>query len=201
MQGQLSPVKDPKLIAMVQHLADEAGVEVDTVQELEVSGRTSRVNAMVTGLGMTKQVVFYDTLLAQFSPAEVGVVVAHEMSHAIHNDVVTGWLFSAGVETVALLAAAWMLQGMVGAGPLRIPAPHAARGLALLLLFTTLFGQVTGPAHNLLSRQMEVRADSFALAKTKDPAAFIRTFKKLAAGNPSDVDPPALVEWLGLERH
>jgi STE24 endopeptidase len=133
---------------MVQHLADEAGVEVDTVQELEVSGRTSRVNAMVTGLGMTKQVVFYDTLLAQFSPAEVGVVVAHEMSHAIHNDVVTGWLFSAGVETVALLAAAWMLQGMVGAGPLRIPAPHAARGLALLVLFTTLFGQVTGTAGN-----------------------------------------------------
>jgi STE24 endopeptidase len=196
MQGKVMPVKDPQVLAMIEHLADQAGVEVEAVNEIQVSSRTSRVNAMVTGLGATKQVVFYDTLLQQFRPAEVEVVMAHELAHAINRDVATGWLFAGGAEAAMLCLAAWVLRSMVGVGPLQIDAPHAARGLVLFVLLTTLFGQVTAPVHNVISRRMEVRADQFALEMTRNPAAFIGTFKKLASGNPSDVDPPALVEWL-----
>ncbi|HWI51352.1 MAG TPA: M48 family metalloprotease [Symbiobacteriaceae bacterium] len=196
MQGKVVQVTDPRLVGMVERIANQAGLEVAEVRELKVSDRTSRVNAMVTGLGKTRQVVFFDTLLAGFKPDEVEVVVAHEMAHAIHQDVATGWLLDGLLETGTLLAAAWMLRTMVGVGPLRMANPHAARGLALLMLFTTLVGEVTGPLHNAVSRQMEVRADRFALETTRNPDAFIRTFKKLAAGNVADVDPPALVELL-----
>jgi STE24 endopeptidase len=196
MQGKVAPVKDPQVLAMIEHLAGRAGVEVEAVNEIQVSSRTSRVNAMVTGLGLTKQVVFYDTLLQQFRPAEVEVVMAHELAHAVNRDVATGWLLSGAAEAFMLGAAAWVLRGMVGKGSLQLPTPHAARGLAMFVLLTALMGQVTAPIHNAVSRRMEVRADRFALEMTRNPTAFIGTFKKLAAGNPSDVDPPALVEWL-----
>ncbi|HLN60479.1 MAG TPA: M48 family metalloprotease, partial [Symbiobacteriaceae bacterium] len=196
MQGQVRDATDPQVLAMVQRIAHKAGVDVEAVKVIEVSARTSRVNAMVTGMGATKQVVFYDTLLQQFKPAEIEVVMAHEMSHAIEHDVVKGWLLSGLADTGILLVTAWMLRGMVGVGPMHLPTPYAARGLALVMLLTTLFGQVTAPVHNAVSRMAEVKADRFALQMTGNPTAFIGTFKKLAAGNPGDVDPPAVVEML-----
>jgi STE24 endopeptidase len=196
MSSHLAPVRDPQLLAMIQRLADRAGVQVEKVQELAVSEKTTRVNAMVTGLGATKQIILYDTLLQQFPPQEVEVVMAHELAHAAHQDVVINWALS-GVGDVALLSlAAWMLTAMVETGPLRLPVVHAPRGLALILLLSTLFSNVTAPMQNYISRQMEVRADRFALTVTNNPAAFISGFRKLARGNPGDVDPPPLVEFL-----
>jgi STE24 endopeptidase len=196
MDGKVTDVTDPQVLAMVQRVADRAGVAVEKVRQIEVSTRTSRVNAMVTGMGATKQVVFYDTLLTQFRPDEIEVVMAHELSHAANHDVVVGWVLSGVADVAVLAAAAWMLRGMVGAGPLRLPAPHAARGLALLMLMTTLCGHLASPIHNAVSRRAEVRADRFALEMTSNPKAFVGTFKKLAAGNPGDVDPPDIVEML-----
>ncbi len=196
MLNTMAPVHDPEVLRMVHHLSDKAGVKVESVRQIVVSPGSSRVNAMVTGLWKTKQVIFYDTLLQQFHPAEVEVVMAHELAHAVHDDVTTNWLVSGGVEVLSLLLAAWMLRSMVGVAPLRLPHPGSPRGLALFLLMSILIGQVTAPVHNTLSRRMEVRADRFALEVTGNPEAFISSFKKLARGNPADVDPPALVELL-----
>jgi STE24 endopeptidase len=55
---------------------------------------------------------------------------------------------------------------------------------------------VTGPAVNVLSRRWERNADRFALALTHDQAAYERTFRRLAATNLSDLDPPRLVYLL-----
>lgn len=107
-----------------------------------------------------------------------------------------GWLLGSAGEAVALFGSAWVLRRMVGVEPLRMPVPHAARGLALLLLFSTLAAEVSGPVYAVVSRRAEVRADQFALQVTGNPRAFISTFQRLAGGNPGDVDPPALVEWL-----
>jgi STE24 endopeptidase len=126
----------------------------------------------------------------------VEVVMAHELAHAAHQDVLTGWLASGVGEVLVLCVVAWALRGMVGAGPLRLAAPHSPRGLAMLLLLMTLIGEVTGPVHSIISRRAETRADRFALAVTGKPWAFVSGFKKLADGNPGDVDPSPVVEFL-----
>ena len=61
--------------------AQRAGVEVGEVYEVDASRRTTAANAYVTGLGHTKRVVLYDTLLKDFTPAETRLVVAHELGH------------------------------------------------------------------------------------------------------------------------
>lgn len=194
--NQVVPVRDPQVLAMIERLADRAGVKVETVREMVVSGRTSRVNAMVTGLGATKQIILYDTLLQQFPRDEVEVVMAHELAHAANRDVVTSWAVSGLLDVGLLFSAAWVLTAMVGIAPLHLPAAHSPRGLAVLLLLSVLFSNVTAPVQNYVSRQMEIRADRFAIAVTGNPEAFISGFRKLAGGNPGDVDPPALVEFL-----
>ena len=79
----------------VLDLARRAGVEVGEVYEVDASRRTTAANAYVTGLGHTKRVVLYDTLLKEFTPAETRLVVAHELGHVRHKDVPGGLLWLA----------------------------------------------------------------------------------------------------------
>jgi len=196
MYYELHPVQDPALHSMIQRLAGRAGVEVEAISEIRVSGETSRVNAMVTGLGPTHQVILYDTLLQRFTPEEVEVVMAHELAHAAHRDVMAGWVLDGLGNAMILWVAAWMLRRSVGVAPLNLPAPHAPRALALLMLLFTLAGQLSAPLENAFSRRTEVRADRFALTVTGNPEAYVSAFKKLASGNPMDVDPHPWVEFL-----
>ena len=62
-------------------------MEVGEVYEVDASRRTTAANAYVTGIGRTKRVVLYDTLLKDFTPAETRLVVAHELGHVRHRDV------------------------------------------------------------------------------------------------------------------
>ena len=86
-------------------LARDARVEVGEVYEVDASRRTTGANAYVTGLGATKRVVLFDTLLRDFARAEVALVVAHELSHVRHRDVPRGLLYLALVAPAAMLAA------------------------------------------------------------------------------------------------
>ena len=71
-------------------LADAAGVKVGEVFSVDASRRGTAANAYVTGLGPTKRVVLFDTLLDRYNRDEVRVVVAHELAHVRHRDVPRG---------------------------------------------------------------------------------------------------------------
>lgn len=194
--NKIHPVKDPQVVALIDRLADRAGVEVGTVREMQVSEKSTRLNAMVTGLGPTKQVILYNTLTQQMSPAEVEVVLAHELAHAVNSDIVTSWMVSSAIGAASLALAAWLLMEMQSVPPLNLPTPHAARGLVVLILFFSLFDTIAAPVQNAVSRRMEVRADHYAMTLTQNPRAVVSSFQKLAAANPSDVSPPPVVEFL-----
>src|SRR3954453_19486295 len=75
-------------------LARKAGIDVGQVYEVDASRRTTAANAYVNGIGHTKRVVLYDTLLKDFTPAETRLVIAHELGHEAHRDIWRGlaWL-------------------------------------------------------------------------------------------------------------
>ena len=124
------PLPRGELRSDVLELADRAGVKVGEVYEMDASRRTTAANAYVAGLGSTKRVVLYDTLLRDFSPDEVRLVVAHELGHVHYDDVPRGLLYLAivapfGMFAVARLSERWAPSG----GPLAVPAV----GLALAI--------------------------------------------------------------------
>ena len=181
----------------VLELAERAGVDVGEVYRVDASRRTTAANAYVGGLGQTKRVVLYDNLIADFPRDEVRVVVAHELGHQKHNDLIRGlaWLAlvaPAGTFLVQRLAEAFARREGLGdpgvkPGPVVLPAIALAVGLV---------GFGIGAASNVLSRQVEGRADSYALSLTRDPAAFVQLERRLAIRNVSDPDPPALLHAL-----
>lgn len=174
-------------------LGSRAGVDIGEVYRVDASRRVRALNAYVDGLGPTKRVVLYDTLLERANRDELRSVVAHELGHVKHDDVLRGLAFVGLVAPLGLLfvrelagAVAWR-TGADGRGPAALPAYALGLALASLLL---------GVVGNQLSRRIEASADTFALELTHDPRASIQVQRRLAIENVANPDPPAAVTAL-----
>jgi STE24 endopeptidase len=182
------PLPPGELRSDVLALAEEAGVEVGEVYEMDASRRTTAANAYVAGLGSTKRVVLYDTLLRDFSEEEVRLVVAHELGHVHYNDVPRGLLYLAIVAPFGMFAVARLSERLAPAGgPAAVPA--VALSLALLVPALTMIS-------NQLSRAVEARADRFSLELTDAPDALIGFQRRIVVKNVSDPEPPAWTSFL-----
>jgi STE24 endopeptidase len=204
--NRFKPLPSGETRADVLALARQAGVDVGQVYEVDASRRTTAANAYVNGLGHTKRVVLYDTLLERFSREEVRLVVAHELGHVRHRDVPRGLLWLALVSPFALLAvqrltevlAPGAVAGELDARGLRprarpVAGPATVPALALSL---ALVSAAQGLISNQLSRRVETRADSYALRLTNAPEAFIGFERRITIQNIADPDPPGWVSWL-----
>jgi STE24 endopeptidase len=193
--NQFTPLPDGPLRTQILHLADVEHVHLDDVLVADASRRTTTLNAYVSGYGSTRRVVLYDTVLHDLPRDQVLAIVAHELGHAAHDDVLTGSVLAAlgtmlGVGLLGLLLPASSRPGD-GRG-MRDPAT-VPRVLALVAVATF----VTAPVNNGLSRLVETRADVDSLEATRAPAAFDRMQKELALHSLSD-DPPAITQfWFG----
>jgi STE24 endopeptidase len=181
----------------VLELAKEAGVDVGQVYRVDASRRTTAANAYVNGLGHSKRVVLYDNLITGFPRDQIRLVVAHELGHQKHNDLLRGlaWLAlvaPAGTFLTQRLAETFGRRQGLG-DPARKPGPAALPAIALAVAIAT-FGFTC--ASNVLSREVEASADSFSLRLTDDPAAFIQFEHRLAVHNVSDPDPPGVWQVL-----
>jgi STE24 endopeptidase len=188
--NRFTPLEQGPLRSDVLELARRSGVDVGQVYRVDASRRTTGTNAYVNGLGHTKRVVLYDTLIEKYSRAEVDSVVAHELGHVKHRDVPRGILWLAIVAPAGVLLVQRLTERIAPretAGPTMLPA--AALSIAVVAF-------VMGVASNFLSRRVEARADAYALQMTNDPAAFISLERKLAITNVSEPDPPRWVVLL-----
>ena len=195
--NRFEPLPDGRLRASVVDLADRAGVDVGEVYRVDASRRTTGANAYVGGLGPTKRVVLYDNLIEGFSEDEVRSVVAHELAHVENRDVPRGLLWLAIVAPPGMLLVQRLTELVERRGG-RVaragrPIPATAAMLPALALSFAVVSFAGGVASNALSRQVEARADAFALDLTREPAAFIALERSLAVRNVSEPDPPALL--------
>jgi Zn-dependent protease with chaperone function len=189
--NKFTPMADDPLRTELVELAARDGVPVKDVLVADASRRTRAVNAYVSGLGPTRRIVVYDTMLAEATPDEVVSVAAHELGHAKDGDVLTGTIIGA-LGTAAAVIAFFLLGSWSGllrrAGVDSIGEPRA---IGLLIAVATLAGLVAGPAQAFVSRRIEARADTHALVLTGDPATFEAMQRRLGTVNLSDPDPPS----------
>lgn len=110
LYASFTPMPAGALRTSLVELATRDGIDVDEVLVVDASRRTSTVNAYVSGFGPTRRIVVYDTLLAQATPREVRLVVAHELGHAASDDVLRGTAIGAA-GSVAGVTALFLLAG------------------------------------------------------------------------------------------
>ena len=184
--NRFTPLDDEGLAAELRALAARAGVPVRDVLVADASRRTTKVNAYVSGLGRTRRVVLFDTLLEAAGVREVRLVVAHELGHRRDGHVVKLTLLGMAGACAAVMLV-WAVLGTRVALPQELPAA------LLLLLVLELAGMAPGAA---LSRRWERAADRCSLDLTEDAEAFERTHVELARRNLADLEPPRLAYLL-----
>jgi STE24 endopeptidase len=188
--NKFTPMPDGEARRDVLELARRAGVEVGEVYVVDASRRTSAANAYVTGLGRTKRVVLYDTLIEHFDREETRLVVAHELAHVRHRDVLRGLAFVALVAPAGALAVAQLGAELAGDGDAAALVPALALSVALV-------SAPVGLIANRLSRRIEARADAFSLRLTEAPEPFVSFERRIAVRNFADPDPPRWLRLLG----
>jgi STE24 endopeptidase len=183
--NDFTPLPAGELRSSVLELAEHSGVSVKEVFSVDASRRTSQVNAYVGGIGATRRIVLFDTLLSSFSAAQTRVVLAHELAHVRHNDVRRGLLFGSLVAIPGAYAVARLAERIDAGIGRSEPTTLTALGLAGAIVAT-----FVGPFANQLSRAAERRADNFALELTDDPDALIAFEQQITRSNLADPDPP-----------
>jgi STE24 endopeptidase len=194
--NRFRPLAAGPLRTEVLALATRMGVGVREVLVADASRRTRRVNAYVSGLGRTRRVVLYDTLAETAAPAEVVLVLAHELAHVRHRDVMFGTLAGAVGAGLGVIALDWALdqaaaRSLLGAAGLGDPS-----SLPGVVLLGACFGLLAAPLANAVSRWSEARADWVALEATRDPATAVAVERRLALANRANLRPNRfLVTW------
>jgi STE24 endopeptidase len=197
--NKFKPLDDEALKARVTALMNRCGFAAKGLFVMDGSKRSAHANAYFTGFGAAKRVVFYDTLLAKLSPAEVDAVLAHELGHFKHRHIIKRIvsLFALSLAGFALLGwvstQAWFYTGL-GVRP-NMAAPNDALALMLFLLAVPVFTFFISPLFAQLSRKHEFEADAYAVAQT-DGRDLSTALLKLYEDNASTLTPdPVFVKF------
>lgn len=188
--NRFEPLDDEELAGELRELSRRAGVPVREVLVADASRRTKKHNAYVSGLGKTRRIVLWDTLLERGEPAAVKLIVAHELGHRRYRHVARGTAISmASVAAFVLLL--WVLfrwEALLEA--IGASGPGDPRVLAFLLFLGAALSLAFQPLGLALSRRWERDCDRFSLELTGDPEAYERTHRLLALQNLGDIEPP-----------
>ncbi|MDF1563705.1 MAG: M48 family metalloprotease [Deltaproteobacteria bacterium] len=186
--SEFSPLEDARLARRLEAMARAEGLELTAIKVIDASRTTRALNAYITGVGPSRELVLFDTLLAAMTPEEVMAVVAHELGHHRRRDVLLRYGLSAGFIVLGLAVLAPLLRR--GSDRFGLPGPGDVRNLPWLLLLYALFNLAVRPASNAYGRHEEQLADLAALEIHGDAEATVGMMVKLARENHADVDPP-----------
>jgi STE24 endopeptidase len=191
---RFKPLDREALRLRLLELFSRAGVPVLGVYEWGLGEKTRRANAALVGTGSTRRVLLSDTLLEDYTDDEIEVILAHELGHHAHHDIVKGLV----LESLLLIAGFWLVDVVLASSwrPLGLTSPADVAGLPLLLLTGGAVSLAGAPIVNALSRRSERRADRYALAMTRRPAAFVSAMRRLAAQNLVEPAPSTPTVWL-----
>lgn len=188
------PLEDGPLKERIVNLCCSVGMRVGGAFTFNMSKNTKKANAGFTGIGKSKRVILGDTLMEKFTNDEIETVFAHELGHYQHGHIWKGIIVGSVSIFLGLFITAQLYRlSLSSFGFQRIDDIAA---LPLLTLWLALFGLITSPLINTISRKYEYQADRYALGKTKNHAAFTSAMKKLAEMNLADMTPNPIIEFL-----
>lgn len=183
----LEELEDEDLKERLVEMAEEHGVtKLEKVVVVKAGEKTEKANAGFAGMGKTKRLLLFDTLLEKFHPREIESVVAHEMGHYVNKDTIRFVMISA-----LLIFPIFYVTGLIFT---RYASFESIYHLPFFLLILYGLYSVIDPVTNAYSRHREKKADDFANRTINDPEATISSFKRLSDIDLAETDPSRIIE-------
>jgi STE24 endopeptidase len=190
--NKMTPLEDGELRKAIMACAERLGFPLAEISVMDGSRRSTKANAFFTGIGGTKRVVLFDTLVKNHTTDELVAVLAHEIGHFKLRHIVqhiVGAILNIGIF---LFLAQWLIgwPGLYAAFGVRQPSIYA--GLAVFLVLYGPLSRLLGIARGAQSRKHEFAADRFAAEATGLPHALGEALKKLSRNNLGNLSPHRL---------
>jgi len=186
--NKFSPLQDPALVERVERLLARCGFRSRGLYVMDGSKRSAHGNAFFAGVGASKRIVLFDTLIQRLNPAEVEAVLAHELGHYKLHHIKKMLVVNFALTLVSLFLLGllidqrWFYEGL-GVGSVTLPI-----GLLLFMLVGPVFGFFLHPLQTLLSRKHEFEADAFATSHS-GAADLVHALVKLYRDNAATLTP------------
>ncbi|MFL6658454.1 MAG: M48 family metallopeptidase [Massilia sp.] len=193
--NKFTPLEDASLKQRIEGLLDRAGFVAKGLFIMDGSKRSGHSNAFFSGFGANKRIVFFDTLIARLTPAEMEAVLAHELGHFKLKHIIK-MIVTSSVLTLVFLALlgylkqqTWFYTGL-GVDPVH-SAGNDAMALILFMLVVPVFTFIFSPLSSIRSRKHEFEADAFAASHT-DARDLVSALVKMYEDNASTLTPDPL---------
>ncbi len=188
------PLQNSELKKNIFQLFKKANVALKDIYVINLSAKTKKANAFICGVGDTRRVVLSDTLVRDFSHPEIETVVAHELGHYKHRDIVKLMTINA----VVVLAGFFVMDKLLK-NSLPLLGLHRIDDIAffpMIVITFSILGLMMMPLTNGYSRWIERKADQFSLTLTQKPEDFISMIRKLGEMNLAEFKPSWLNEMI-----
>jgi len=184
---KLKPLEEGGLKEELVNLARKAGVDIAECLTMDLGSKATAANAMVSGWGKSRRIIFSDTLLQGYSWDEIEVTLAHEPGHCLHHDIPK----LIGIQAAIFLLVSYLANLALRAGVVLFSCQGISdiAGLPWLILVLAMFILVLQPALNWYNRRVEIAADETALALSNNPQAFVSLMTKLTDQNLTEAEP------------
>ena len=191
---RFEPLDNEELKRRLVRLSERAGTRVRGVYKWNLSEKSKKANAALTGLGATRRIILADTLLDHYSDDEIEAVLAHELGHQVHRHILKGITVQAALTLFGFWVANAVLHYAIDKQHMFETLSDFAN-LPLLVLVSTVLSFLLLPALNAYSRFNERQADRYALQSIPSTGPFISSMNKLADQNLAERAPAKWVEW------
>ena len=161
--NKLQPVPAGELRDEIESYCKSQGYNMSKLYVMDGSRRSTKANAFFSGMGRTKTIVLFDTLIEKLTIQQITAVLAHEIGHYKRKHTLSMFILS-NIQTFALFALlGWLLGNPLLSEALGATEPSFHIGiLAFFLLFSPI-SLILGLIDNALSRRNEYQADNFAV--------------------------------------
>ncbi len=189
--NKFTPLEDLELKNKIVNLLDKCGFKSQGVFIMDGSKRSSHGNAYFTGLGSSKRIVFFDTLLKQLNHEQIIAVLAHELGHFKHKHIIKQMIMSFGLMLIALYGFSLLINYHDFYLALNVQSSTKLVGLLLLFLVTSVITLPLAPVFSFMSRKNEYEADNFA-KQNADKNDLITGLVSMYRDNASTLTPDSL---------
>ena len=189
--NKLTPLPEGPLRTRIEALAADVGFSVKAVSVMDASRRSTKLNAFFSGLGKSREVVLFDTLMEKMEDDQILAVLAHELGHAVHKDVPRMLWQQSILLGLYLVLAGFVLQSDTLAQAFGLSGAHFGFGLILFSLLTTPIDLLLSIPLNFLSRKAEYAADAFS-ARYVDKQSIMGALRRLTQENLANLNPHPL---------
>jgi len=189
--NKFKPLEDAELQDRIQQLLTRCGFSSSGIFVMDGSRRSSHGNAYFTGLGKSKRIVFFDTLLESLTADEMEAVLAHELGHFKRKHVLKRMLTMSVTSLLGLALLGWLSQQQWFYSALGMQQNSDAAALLLFMMVIPVFSQFLQPLSSWLMRRQEFEADDYAIEQAS-PDAMIQALVKLYRDNANTLTPDPL---------